>query len=172
MTQTCPTDEVLSELLKETVPYDSVSSVEEHLANCPSCLAKLDRLSNDPELADWIGETPYRPNPFPYLSRSGSPTELGTIARYRVQTEIGRGGMGIVFRAWDEDLRRYVALKVLRTGRDDAKSAERFAREARAAGKVRHDHLVPILDVIATDDGRPVIVMPLIAGPYSSAREG
>jgi tetratricopeptide (TPR) repeat protein len=82
-----------------------------------------------------------------------------------VESEIGRGGMGIVFRAYDQDLRRSVALKVLRIGRDDEKAVERFIRESRAAGMLRHDHIVPILDVTRTDDGRPVLVMPFILGP-------
>ncbi|MEU9099743.1 protein kinase [Streptomyces sp. NPDC048361] len=89
--------------------------------------------------------------------------------RYRVVERLGRGGMGVVWRAHDEVLRRDVAVKELRAF-NDASAPElgdlrlRMQREARAAARVRHPSVVAVHDV-TEHDGRPVIVMELIDGP-------
>ncbi|MGW0736460.1 serine/threonine-protein kinase [Streptomyces sp. NPDC002851] len=89
--------------------------------------------------------------------------------RYRVQEQLGRGGMGVVWRAVDEVLGREVAVKELRTY-TDAAAAElaalrvRMQREARAAARVRHPGVIAVHDV-AEVDGRPLIVMELVDGP-------
>ncbi|MDX2696458.1 protein kinase [Streptomyces ipomoeae] len=89
--------------------------------------------------------------------------------RYRVVEQLGRGGMGVVWRAVDEVLHREVALKELRTYTDAAvpELADlglRMQREARAAARVRHPGVVAVHDV-AEVDGRPLIVMELVDGP-------
>ncbi|MGW2816645.1 serine/threonine-protein kinase [Streptomyces sp. NPDC001415] len=89
--------------------------------------------------------------------------------RYRVVEQLGRGGMGVVWRAHDEVLGREVAVKELRTF-SDASAPElgdlrlRMQREARAAARVRHPSVVAVHDV-TEHEGRPVIVMELIDGP-------
>ncbi|OLZ73314.1 serine/threonine protein kinase [Streptomyces sp. IMTB 2501] len=89
--------------------------------------------------------------------------------RYRVTACLGRGGMGVVWRAVDEVLGREVAVKELRTYTDAAGPELsdlrlRMQREARAAARVRHPGVVAVHDV-AEVDGRPLIVMELIDGP-------
>ncbi|MFF5306910.1 protein kinase [Streptomyces sp. NPDC013161] len=89
--------------------------------------------------------------------------------RYRVVGRLGRGGMGVVWRAVDEVLGREVAVKELRTftdahGPELADLRLRMQREARAAARVRHPGVVAVHD-IAEVDGRPLIVMELIDGP-------
>ncbi|MFD5075021.1 serine/threonine-protein kinase [Streptomyces sp. NPDC058371] len=89
--------------------------------------------------------------------------------RYRVVGRLGRGGMGIVWRAVDEVLGREVAVKELRTftdagGPELADLGLRMQREARAAARVRHPGVVAVHDV-AEVDGRPLIVMELVDGP-------
>ena len=89
--------------------------------------------------------------------------------RYRVTARLGRGGMGVVWRAVDEVLGREVAVKELRTYTDTAGPELsdlrlRMQREARAAARVRHPGVVAVHDV-AEVDGRPLIVMELIDGP-------
>ncbi|MGW0843871.1 protein kinase domain-containing protein [Streptomyces sp. NPDC002787] len=89
--------------------------------------------------------------------------------RYRVVEQLGRGGMGVVWRALDEVLHREVALKELRTYTDAgapelADLGLRMQREARAAARVRHPGVVAVHDV-AEVDGRPLIVMELVDGP-------
>lgn len=89
--------------------------------------------------------------------------------RYRVVARLGRGGMGVVWRAVDEVLGREIAVKELRTftdahGPELADLRLRMQREARAAARVRHPGVVAVHD-IAEVDGRPLIVMELIDGP-------
>jgi tRNA A-37 threonylcarbamoyl transferase component Bud32 len=89
--------------------------------------------------------------------------------RYRVVDRLGRGGMGVVWRAVDEVLGREVAVKELRAYTDSAgpELADlrlRMQREARAAARVRHPGVVVVHD-IAEVDGRPLIVMELVDGP-------
>ncbi|MGH4035786.1 serine/threonine-protein kinase [Actinomycetota bacterium Odt1-20B] len=88
--------------------------------------------------------------------------------RYRVVEQLGRGGMGVVWRAVDEVLHREVAVKELRAYTDEgapelADLRVRMQREARAAARVRHPGVVAVHDV-AEVDGRPLIVMELIDG--------
>ncbi|MFC4607667.1 serine/threonine-protein kinase [Streptomyces maoxianensis] len=89
--------------------------------------------------------------------------------RYRVIEQLGRGGMGIVWRAFDEVLGREVAVKELRTYSDSsgpelADLRVRMQREARAAARVRHPAVIAVHDV-TEHEGRPVIVMEFIDGP-------
>jgi len=73
------------------------------------------------------------------------------LGRYRLVRPLGRGGMGVVWRAWDPELRRNVAVKVIRTDRRKRKSARRLtvrlAREARALAQLSHPNVVPVYDV-------------------------
>ncbi|MFI2632238.1 serine/threonine-protein kinase [Streptomyces collinus] len=89
--------------------------------------------------------------------------------RYRVTAALGRGGMGVVWKAVDEVLGREVAVKELRTytdaaGPELADLQVRMRREARAAARVRHPGVISVHD-IAQVDGRPIIVMELVDGP-------
>ncbi|MGX1622991.1 serine/threonine-protein kinase [Streptomyces sp. NPDC055506] len=89
--------------------------------------------------------------------------------RYRVTAQLGRGGMGVVWKAVDEVLGREVAVKELRTytdvaGPELAALRLRMQREARAAARVRHSGVIAVHD-IAEIDGRPLIVMELVDGP-------
>ncbi|MEU1314776.1 serine/threonine-protein kinase [Streptomyces tibetensis] len=89
--------------------------------------------------------------------------------RYRVTAALGRGGMGVVWKAVDEVLGREVAVKELRTytdaaGPELAALQLRMRREARAAARVRHPGVIAVHD-IAQVDGRPIIVMELVDGP-------
>ncbi|MCB9791935.1 MAG: protein kinase [Alphaproteobacteria bacterium] len=89
---------------------------------------------------------------------------LPKLGRYSLRAELGRGGMGVVFRAWDPQLGRDVALKVLLAPRDDAGPRARLMREARAMAGIRHPGIVPVYD-IGEQDGQVFFAMELVEGP-------
>ena len=87
------------------------------------------------------------------------------LGRYRLQAPIGRGGMGEVWLAWDQALRRNVAVKLLRpAGAPDPQSLRRFEREAQAASRMRIPHSVHIYDFGVSDDGIHYIAMEYLIG--------
>lgn len=92
--------------------------------------------------------------------------------RYRLGERLGRGGMGTVWRAWDEMLDREVAVKELTVGHLAEEDLEilqsRMKREAQAAARIKHPGVITIHDVLE-QDGRPWIVMELIDGRSLSA---
>lgn len=69
------------------------------------------------------------------------------FGRYLLVQELGRGGAGIVYRAWEKERNRYVALKVLQCDRDtEGEEIRRFYSETRAIADLRHPHIVPLYD--------------------------
>jgi hypothetical protein len=102
--------------------------------------------------------------PLDFLAPSDKPGSLGRLGNYEVEAVVGRGGMGVVFKAFDESLHRVVAVKVmaplLATG---ATARQRFVREARAAAAVVHEHVVTI-HAVDEAGGLPFIVMQYVAG--------
>src|SRR4051812_7120763 len=105
----------------------------------------------------------------PDLLPPGVPAAGDILAgKYRVERVLGVGGMGIVVQATHLELDEPVAVKFLlphvaaQVGRGDGKESEavaRFSREAKAAIKIRSDHVVRVLDVGRLDGGSPYIVM-------------
>jgi len=90
--------------------------------------------------------------------------ELGpdrVVGGYRIEAELGRGGFGVVFRAWDTVLARPVALKVLR--KDTERPANELLNEARAAASLNHPCICTI-HTVDSSTGVPVIVMELVGG--------
>ncbi|MBI3268161.1 MAG: protein kinase [Planctomycetes bacterium] len=101
---------------------------------------------------------------------SEGPTELllgaggRDFGRYRLVRVLGRGGMGVVYRALDKELQRTVALKVLLEGEGLSEEARlRFQREARVAARLSHPNIVPIHEV-GEVEGKPFFTMELIEG--------
>jgi predicted Ser/Thr protein kinase len=94
------------------------------------------------------------------------------ICRFVVKGKLGAGAFGTVYRAYDPHLDREVALKVPHPAvLESPKKVERFLREAKAAARLRHPHIVPVFDA-GTDGGRPYIATAFINGrPLSEAIE-
>lgn len=86
------------------------------------------------------------------------------IGRFEVVGELGRGGMGIVYKVYDPNLKRTLALKRLKAGLDaDAADVQRFRTEAKAIAQLKHSNIVPIYD-IAEEGSSPYFVMEYCAG--------
>jgi formylglycine-generating enzyme required for sulfatase activity len=90
--------------------------------------------------------------------------------RYRLERCIGRGGMGVVWAATHVVTRREYALKVMLEGAGSEDGRRRLEREARAATAVRHPNVIVVHDVLALDDGTPVMVMDLLEGESLAQR--
>jgi len=87
-----------------------------------------------------------------------------SIGKYQILGEAGRGGMGEVFKAYQPDLRRHVAIKTLLSGEQASEEfLERFQREARMAAMLSHPNIVPIYD-IGAEGKLHYIVMEYVEG--------
>ncbi len=99
-----------------------------------------------------------------FLDPPTQPGQLGRFGRYDVLEEIGRGGMGVVLKAFDPSLQRIVAVKVLAPHLATSGIARRrFTREAQAAAAVSHEHVVTIHEVNEAN-GLPYIAMQFVPG--------
>ncbi len=109
--------------------------------------------------------SPRKDTRVPITPEPSSPLPEGTpFGRYVLTGELGHGGMGIVYRAWDTMLSRPVAVKVLQAGElAGADAVNRFEREARATAKLRHPGIVQVYDV-GQVDGRHYFTMDLVEG--------
>jgi eukaryotic-like serine/threonine-protein kinase len=148
----CLGDETILELLGPAPPP---AGVHEHLASCSACR----------EL--WVHAAEQTLSDVPIDSGAATaetvPTEIG---RYHVRHELGRGGMGIVYSAFDPHLHRDVALKLLRADVfGDKRSAweGRLLREARAMAQLADPHVVVVHDV-GTFEGHVFVAMELVKG--------
>ncbi len=93
----------------------------------------------------------------------GRDAQLSTIGRYRVQDVLGRGAMGVVYEAWDDQLQRTVAVKLIARELEVGGAELRFRREALALGKLAHPNVVTVHEV-GTHGGRLFIAMELVRG--------
>jgi hypothetical protein len=100
-------------------------------------------------------------------SRKGEDPSLGRViaGRYRLESRIGEGGMGIVYRARHVLIDRVVAVKLIRPDlRGETHLRAWMLREARAANRVDHAHIIDIHDIGETDDGELYLVMEYLVG--------
>jgi WD40 repeat protein/serine/threonine protein kinase len=110
-----------------------------------------------PDAGDVTGDLEHRP-------AGAGGQRLERLGDYRILREVGHGGMGIVYEAEQESLGRHVALKVLLThSLLDPKQLQRFHREARAAARLHHTHIVPVYGV-GENDGFHYYIMQFIQG--------
>jgi serine/threonine protein kinase len=91
-------------------------------------------------------------------------TEREKIGKYEIVSELGRGGMGVVYKAWEESLQRFVAIKMLGDQlTHDETVVKRFLREARAVADLNHPNVVQVF-AVDTHEGRPYFAMEYVEG--------
>jgi serine/threonine-protein kinase len=136
-------------------------ALQAFLAASPSTPADAERLlAAHPDLDDLLR---------PMLdqepgSETGGDAELPTLGDFRLLRELGRGGMGIVYEAWQRSLDRHVAVKLLSPALVSSPSAvARLRREASAAGRLRHPHIVEVFG-FGSDGDRHFFAMQLVRG--------
>src|SRR5207247_7086361 len=99
-----------------------------------------------------------------FLAPSEKPDSLGRLGYYEILEVIGRGGMGIVLRAFDDKLHRVVAIKVMAAQlATNGTARRRFTREAQAQAAVSHDHIVTI-HAVEEAGVLPYLVMQYVSG--------
>ena len=151
-----PLDE-LARLIIESIEEGGVSRLLELSRSRPDITTKLVEKLPDLYRLQGDADSP-KTETAPGLA---VPRELGD---YRIKREIGRGGMGIVFEAEQISLHRRVALKILpRHALMDERQLERFRLESRAAGRLRHDNIVPVF-ASGVHEGLHYFVMQFIDG--------
>ncbi|TWU37851.1 Serine/threonine-protein kinase PknB [Novipirellula aureliae] len=158
---------------------NSDAEAEDIRAELGSLITKLksefppadDIRSRDPELAMTCGLAPPGHDAvLKLLAPTDDERMLGRLGTYEVAGVVGSGGMGVVLKAFDGALNRYVAIKVLAPHLGGSGTArKRFSREAQAAAAVVHDNVVEIHGVADTD-GLPYLVMPYVRGPSLQRR--
>ncbi len=147
---TCVDDEALFSLARGELAPGEVARVESHLRDCSDCRAVLAEAARS--LA------PALPEP---STDAGSPTQ---IARYQVRGLIGAGASGVVYRAFDPNLQRTVAIKVLRPDlHGSPQLSARMLREAQAMARLSDPNVVAVYDV-GMQDGAVYLVMEHVDG--------
>jgi serine/threonine-protein kinase len=154
---------MLDALTEGTSPWLPGASEPQQQAG-PALRRVMDELKDEPEVASVAQPS------LEFLDPPDRAEELGRLGRYEVLEVVGHGGMGVVLKATDPALNRFVAIKVLAPQWASSSSArQRFAREARATAAVRHDHVVAIHGVDEVK-GLPYLVMEYVHGVSLQAR--
>lgn len=178
-TDDCLSEEMLRQLAGNELPPAELQQIEQHVNDCPHCRKLLQAAENDSwwrndvcsilKTADQLSfpagdfdemgpEVESLASILCLLGPSDDPQMMGRIGTYEIVGILGRGGMGVVFKASDAPLNRFVAIKMLLPHLAASGAArKRFAREGRAAAAVIDDNVMPIYNV-AEWQGVPYLV--------------
>jgi serine/threonine-protein kinase len=140
----------------------------------PDLIDELRQLFNVARLAEQFGPASANPPTVPYLPPAGATGSVAPLPRafdgYELLEELGRGAMGVVYKAWEPSLKRFVALKLMLRGESaSADDVTRFRTEAQAAARLAHPGIVPVYKV-GEEDGRVYFSMQYVEGTTLAAR--
>ncbi len=149
---TCPSHATLARLGHDSFDGAEWAAVEAHVQHCEHCVGMLEKLvGHDTATAPAPATLPAEEN-------------LPHIPGFDIEGELGRGGMGVVYRAWESKLARTVALKIVPSGpMTGARERRRWLSEARCVTRVNHPNIVQIHDA-AEADGWLYLVLEFVPG--------
>jgi eukaryotic-like serine/threonine-protein kinase len=175
----CPPEDVFVRFLAGHLPESEVVLLERHTSSCPPCMDLLTTAARLPE--EWPGTGAESPPPVPEIAADllpeaalvdegvrpdlPDPRQLGP---YRVLASLGRGAMGVVYRAMDERTGAEVAVKTVRLPARDALLSLR--REVHTLSQIRHPGVVRILEQGGTESDPPWYAMELVEGETLASR--
>lgn len=184
---TCPDQDDLSRFAVGDLDAIAFSRVADHVEHCPHCEATLRTLEAHTDALVTALRQPMGPSSVevpaalmtaaqgaldscvPIIGFAGEPPRQ--VGKFELCEELGRGSFGTVFRAFDKELERDVAVKILRSGRlAGAGETERFLREARSAAQLKHPGIVSLYEAGQTPEGVCYIVAELIRGKTLAER--
>ena len=163
----CATREELQTLLQDHCNHIEGQHWTEHIAHCSHCNTVLAEMAAPDDLwnesRQHFSSVDFSVDETEDESVADEPFSSFQLAHYRVEGIVGYGGMATVYRGFDPQLHRAVAIKVLhphlaKTGN----SRQRFLREAQSAASITHPNVIPIFGV-HQEEGKTFLVMPLIA---------
>ena len=166
--------ETYRRFLNDELPQTEEQTVLGHVETCEDCQATLELVSQDqvdwqkvPGLLTRDGSSDSERldrTKLDFLRETDQPDSLGRFGRFEIVEYLGCGGMGIVLKGYDPALNRFSAIKVLAPVlATSAAARKRFAREAKSAAAVVHEHVVPI-QTVDEENGLPYLAMPVVDG--------
>ena len=145
----CPDEDELVRMVEGALADASLARIESHVDGCARCAAVIGG-----------------------LGALGAAAEARRVGRYQLDRRIASGGMGEVWAAWDPQLRREIAVKLVRPDRaGDDRERERLLREARALARLGHPNVLAVHDV-GEIDGEIFLATELVAGDTLATRAG
>ncbi len=150
---TCPSPETIGRFANDRLSGPRYAAMDAHVETCSACQDILERLAALSSECKIHGP-----------ERLPPPEQPPTIPGFVIEREIGRGGMGVVYQAWQPQLDRRVAIKVVAASAlIGAEDRRRWLREARAMGRVRHRNVVKLHEA-GEQDGCLYLILDLITG--------
>ncbi|HTU62968.1 MAG TPA: serine/threonine-protein kinase, partial [Polyangiales bacterium] len=153
----CPDGHTLARFTGETLHPDERPEVEAHVEGCATCRERLAAMIGDSPTNQFEAQLSRRPDPVD-LPQAGDVI----VGKYRVDSVIGAGGMGVVLGARHIELGHLIAIKVMRSRNPLA--TPRFLREARTTVRLSGEHVVRVFDYGKLEHGSPFLVMEYLHG--------